>query len=226
MLGIRFVSRWIFRTVVIVLILAIGAYLLIDPLAQSALERQLKEQTGLGVRIGDFQMELLNKRVTIEKLVLYNTAEFGGGPMLDVPEVHVEYDGSALGKGLLHLKLLRLNVAELHVVVDKEGRNNFDALRDYTEKRKADSGGIGKGDLEFGGIDMLNLTVGKFVKTDLRDPKNSQKIDVDIQNEIIPDIKTKEDLQTKLTPIILQRAATILLQSFLGGKQPKEQGGK
>lgn len=48
------------------------------------------------MRLGRLEIGLLNPKVTIENFVLYNAAEFGGAPMVDLPELHVEYDRPAL----------------------------------------------------------------------------------------------------------------------------------
>lgn len=225
MLGIRFISRWVFRLVVIALILIIGGLLLIDPIAKSACERRIKDQTGLDVKIGSLQIGLINPRLTIENLVLYSQPEFGGGTMIDLPELHMEYDAAELRQGRLRLKLLRLHLAEMNVVIGKDGDHNFAALQRTAEERAREEREQHGGDpklpgpgLQFGGIDMLNLTVGKFVRTDLRDPKATRQIDVDVRNEIFQDLKTKEDVVTKLSPIIVRTAAKFLMQSLFGGQ--------
>ena len=94
--------------------------------------------------------------------MIYNSAEFGGSPLIDMPELHVEYDRDALVARKIHCKLLRFNLAQINIVEDKNGRRNLDSLeaiaqpRHKFEARQANLSGD-----QFAGIDTLNLTLGK-----------------------------------------------------------------
>lgn len=218
MLGIRFISRWIYRTVVVVLVLGIGALLLRDPIIQALTESRIENATGLDVRIRRLNMGLLSSKVTIEGLRIYNTAEFGGGLMLDIPELHFEADSSALKSGEIRLKLLRVELAELQIVMNRDGISNFEALRRYRVDRQSKSSGplkdIVDPSLKFAGIDMLNLSVEKFHKTDLRTSGPPQVIDVSVRNAVYQRIHSKRELLNLLEPQIVKEAATYLISAF------------
>src|SRR5215218_3075556 len=107
----KFVFRWIFRLFILVLILVIAGILLLDTIAKAVAEYRIKRETGLDVKIGKLEIGILNPKVTIENFVIYNSAEFGGSPLIDMPELHVEYDRPALLSHKLHYKLVRLNLA-------------------------------------------------------------------------------------------------------------------
>tara|TARA_Y100001934_G_scaffold14031_1_gene17339 strand:+ start:10 stop:675 length:666 start_codon:yes stop_codon:yes gene_type:complete len=218
MLGIRFISRWVYRSVVILLVLLIGALLLRDPIIQALTESRISEATGLDVRIRRLNMGLLKTKMTIEGLRVYNTAEFGGGIMLDIPELHFEADASALKDRSLKLKLLRIELAELQIVINRDGISNFEALRRYRLSRQTDSGGPLKDiidpTLKFVGIDILNLSVEKFHKTDLKRGGPPQVIEVNVKNAVYQQIHTKDELKDVLEPDIVKEAATYLTRAF------------
>jgi hypothetical protein len=218
MLGIRFISRWIYRTVVVVLVLGIGALLLRDPIIQALTESRIESATGLDVRIRRLNMGLLSSKVTIEGLRIYNTAAFGGGLMFDIPELHFEADSSALKSGEIRLKLLRLELAELQIVMNRDGISNFEALRRYRVDRQSKSSGplkdIVDPSLKFAGIDILNLSVEKFHKTDLRTSGPPQVIDVSVRNAVYQRIHSKRELLNLLEPQIVKEAATYLISAF------------
>ena len=67
--------------------------------------------------------------IDIGNFKLYNSAAFGGLPFVDMPEFHMEYDPAALMAGRLHIKLLRLNLAEVDLVRNAAGQTNLTALQ-------------------------------------------------------------------------------------------------
>lgn len=223
--SIRFFSRWIYRTIVIGLLLIIGAYLLRDPLLQSLTEKRITASTGLDARMKDMDVALMDQRATIENLRIYNTAEYGGGVMLDIAELHFEVDSKALREGDLKFDLIRLDLAELNLVTDVDGRTNFDAVRDYRAKRRAGEPEPGALDdlidpsLTFAGIDMLNLSVGRFTKTFLNRTGPPEVIEIHSRNAVYQRIRNKEDLLDQLQPEIIRAAAIFLHDSYFGSNE-------
>jgi len=103
--------------------------------------------------------------VTIENLVIYNSAEFGGSPLIDMPELHVEYDRDALFSNKLHFKLVRFNLAQVNIVEDTHGRRNLDVLQKHMEAADGHAVKTNKSSsssqVRFAGIETLNLSLGK-----------------------------------------------------------------
>jgi len=170
---------------------AVAVLLLLDTIAREILASRLRSRTGMEVKISAVHVGLLSPTVTVEGFKLYNTADFGGSVCLDMPELHIEYDPSALRARQLHLTLLRLDVAELSVVLDKRGRNNFDTLK---EKGREKGGRRNPAvNLEFTGIDVLNVTLDKFRLSNLASGRG-EEIDFGIKNQILRNVKTGADL--------------------------------
>lgn len=124
----KFIFRWLFRLLILTIVLVVTLVLLKDVLLKALVEYRLREQTGLDVQIGRLEMGLLTPTLTIEDLKFYNPAEFGGSLFLDLPELHLEYDRPALAAGRLHLILVRVNLAEVHIVQGKSGQYNVSLL--------------------------------------------------------------------------------------------------
>ena len=87
--------RWVVRLAVtfmfLLLLLAVLAVLLKDVIAKSLAERNLRNGTGLDAKIEKMEVGLATPTVSLEGLRLYNTADFGGGTFLEMPELRVEY---------------------------------------------------------------------------------------------------------------------------------------
>ena len=58
--------------------------------------------------------------------------------------------------------------------------------------------------MEFVGLDMLNLTLGKGTWTDLRNSGTPRVFELGIRNEVVQDMKDSKELVAKLTPIMLR----------------------
>jgi uncharacterized protein involved in outer membrane biogenesis len=191
----RRLFRWVFRIVLGLIILAVvgvvAVILLLDTITKEILVSRLRSQTGMEVKISAVHVGLLSPTISIEGLKLYNTAEFGGSVCLDMPELHIEYDPSALRARQLHLTLLRLDLTEISVVLDKNGRNNFETLKQKSKEtnRRKKSGDK----LNFTGIDVVNITLGKFLVSNLASGRG-EEIDFGIKNQILRDVKTEADL--------------------------------
>jgi uncharacterized protein involved in outer membrane biogenesis len=207
----RFISRWIFRFLILLLVLGVALVLLKDTLLKSWAEHRLRSQFGLDVRIGRMDVGIFTPTVTIENLRVYNRAEFGGLPLVDLAELHLEYDRRRLAAQELHLTLLRVNVAEINVVRNARGQTNLEAL-EAKEKAatKSSSRGGSRLSLDFTGIDLLNLSLGRLTFTDLKQPGNNWGREIGLKNEMIANIKPSDDLNDLVGRILLQHVNELL----------------
>ncbi|MST01325.1 MAG: hypothetical protein EXS29_08460 [Pedosphaera sp.] len=201
--------KWIVGIVVVLLLLAIGALFALDPVAKKAVEAGITKNTGLDTKIGKLEIGVFSPKLTIEDFKIYNSAAFGGSPLLDLKELHVEYDRDALKERRLHFKLVRLHLNEVSIVRGMDGKLNIGSLSKGNasggvkggEKTEVDVGGKKH---EFAGIDVLNLSLGKLRYVDMKEPGKVNETSFGTQNEIILDIKTEEDLRNKMIPILLK----------------------
>jgi uncharacterized protein involved in outer membrane biogenesis len=194
----RRLFRWVIGLALGLLFLAVvcvaAIVLLRDRLARDMLVNRLRLATGMEVKISAVHVGLLSPTLSIEGFKLYNTADFGGALCLDMPELHIQYDRSALRARQLHLTLLRLDLSELSVVVDKNGRKNFDPL----QKKKKDHKDAAKpkdspGQWKFTGIDVMNATLGTFHMSNLASGQG-EKIEFSVTNQILRHVKSWSDL--------------------------------
>jgi hypothetical protein len=208
---IKFVFRWAFRLVLLAIVLAVALVLLKDTLARGYAEAQIRRETGFDAKIGKLQVSLFSPTITIENFVLYNPAEFGGSAFLDVPELHLEYNRNELAFQRFHLKLLRLNVREMNIVQDMQGRTNIVELMQRVSDDPEMKKHRDKQEYTFTGVDMLNLTLGKIRFTNLRIPARNHEIDLALQNEIVPNVRSEQDLAGIFFKVLLRAGITIYL---------------
>jgi uncharacterized protein involved in outer membrane biogenesis len=207
----KFLVRWAFRLFIVLLVLAVGLVLLKDILAKALAEHQIRAQSGMDVKIGKLELGLFAPTLTVEDLKIFNRAEFGGSPLLEVPDLHIEYDLGALARRRLHLKLVRLSLTEVNVVENREGRTNLVLALDSLDIGAALPSAelqypIG---LEFAGIDTLNLTLGRVKYTSLRRPEKATEVNLGLRNEIYTNIKSLTELRNLVMKTLFRNGITI-----------------
>jgi uncharacterized protein YhdP len=205
----KFVFRWAFRLLVLALVLAVGLLLLKDLILREWVQYQARAATGLDVRIGGLSLSLFQPIFSLKDLTVFNPAEFGGGPLISLPEVHVEYDRGRLASRHLRLRLLRVSVSEMSVVQDAAGRSNLDAIGASLRARTNQTGGSG---LAFDGIDTLNLSLGMVRYLNLGAPERNRTYDLRIRNEVLTNLRTQSDVYLAF--------ARLAFKATMGGTAP------
>jgi hypothetical protein len=207
---IKFVFRWAFRFLILAIVLAVALLLLKDQIFKSIAENQIRKSTGMDVKIGALQVSLTRPVCSVENFVLYNTAEFGGGTFIDVPDLYVEFSPDR-AKRELRFKLVRINVRELNIVESQQGRTNITSIAGALESVRPSQGSSNSA--AFKGIDTLNLTVGKIRYINMRIPKRNQEINAGLQNQIIQNVRTWDDAAAILLKTFLRAGITIYLDA-------------
>ncbi len=182
--------KWLFILVLTAVALVVGLLFSKDAILKATVEQQIRAQTGMDAKIGRLSLGLLSPVVTIENLKLHNTPEFGGTPFLDIRELHLEYDRDALAQRKLRIKLLRLNLEELTVVRNASGTTNITTMKGPAPAKPPRLAG----DVEFYGVDVLNLSLGKIQLIDLKEPRNNRLRNVNLQNQVFNNVRTPGDL--------------------------------
>lgn len=185
----RFLFRWAFRLLVLAILLGVAALLLKDALLEEWVEQRLEAATGWEVRADRAEVGLLEPAITLEGLRLYNPAAFGGGPLVVMRELHLEYDRGALARGALRLRLLRLEVESLTLVQDLEGRWNLQVLAEEMDRRAAEE----ERRLRFEGIDVLNLSFGEVRWYSMANPREVHEWRVGLQDEVFRSLRQPSD---------------------------------
>ena len=199
---IRFFIRWAFRLFVLAIVLVVVFVLSFDSIMRVFMEHRIRAQTGMDAEIGRVSIGLLEPRVEILDLKLYNPPDFGGTPFLSVPEIHVEYDRAALATSKLHLTLVRFNLGELDIVKNQTGQTNLFGLVLGSPLQKSTGPGPSPAvaelqrqtGLTFQAVDYLNVSIGTFKYIDLKDSRHNRTQKIGIDNYVMKNVKGPADL--------------------------------
>ena len=195
---IKFIFKWLLRLFILAVVVVVIFLLSLDSILRVVMENRIRAQTGMDAEIGKFTLGLVEPTITIKDFKLFNPPSFGGTPFLDIPEIHIEYDRTALAKHQIHVTLLRLNLGELDIVKNEAGQTNLFSIAALPSVKKPGGGGgktfAKETGFEFTGIDVLNVSVGTAKYIDLKDSKNNREQKIGIENCVIKNVKTPTDL--------------------------------
>ena len=206
--------KWLFRLVLVLVLLIVLLLLFLDPIAKAVAERRIRDQTGLPVKIGKLSIGLRRPTLSIENFKLGNSLDFGGSTFIDIPLIRVQYDLPALRSRRIHLNSVLFNLAELHIVQNKEGKTNLQAVQERA-KEKSSSSGSGIGAVEFEGIDTLILTVGRLKFTSAKNAARNEEGYVGYKNETVKNVHSFKDLEPLITRIRLEKKLQFLSDDLL-----------
>lgn len=191
--------RWLFRLLILSIVLLVALVLLKDTLLKALVEWRIRKSTGLTVTINKLEAGLLAPTITMEGFKLYNPPEFGGSVLVDVPQAFTEYDWNALAGRKVRLRLLRFSLAELNVVKSKDGRTNIPAVLGSGgatgTNQSASASGLGVG---FGGIDRLYYSVSAVKYTDMAQPRNNWQRQAGWKDVEEQNLRTSQDVNNWL----------------------------
>ena len=199
------VLRWIIVLCALLLLLIAGALFFKDSILKKVTESRIRSETGLKAEIGKLNVALTSGKVTLTDFKLLNGPEFGGGVLLNIPEVHLALDAQQTADGKLHFTEVRFHLAEVNVVRGTNGELNLEALqKKQRSKKKSPDKKKNEDDFKFGGIDRLHLSLGKLRYIDLGDPSLNTEHAFNVENEVIENIKTEEELQAHVLRLLLR----------------------
>jgi uncharacterized protein involved in outer membrane biogenesis len=218
---IRFVFRWLFRLVVLAIVLVVALLLLEDTLARSFAEREIRRATGFDAKVGKVQLGLLEPRIWVENLVLYNPPEFGGSPLIDAPDIQLDYAPAELVRNKVHLRFLRLNIRELNIVENNGRTNILELLHKPAAPGSGSTSGAASQKYAFAGIDLLNLSIGKLRYSDLKRPRRNQEVNLALENHIMRNVHSEDELVAFLLNQLFRAGITIYMDDVPSRKRTR-----
>src|SRR5262245_31947828 len=127
------------KTVKIVIIAVVALVVLgvvKNTLAQTVITGAISKAAHVHVRIGSTNVGLLSSKIDIKNLKVQNPAGFPDRLMIDVPRIFIHMDVPGLFKGQAHFHEVVLDLKEMTVVKNKDGKLNVDAVKPTSEEKK------------------------------------------------------------------------------------------
>jgi len=152
------------KVVILLVVLLLGFFLLRDFFIKSLVGSVAAKITGAPVSVGGLSLSLIKQSIKISNFRMYNPEGFPKEILVDIPKIGAVLDSGALLTGKLHLKELELDISELGMMKNKEGKLNVDSLK-VAEKSEGKEEKEGGKQLAMQ-IDVLSLGMGRVVSVD------------------------------------------------------------
>lgn len=209
---IRKLLKWFIYLCLLLLAGVVTLILCKDIIIRNLTERRILNQTGMYVRIDRLHVDFTDPVLSMQGFKLYNRPEFGGGLLLHLNDLHLEYDPEDVKSGELHLNLFRLDLQELNIVRNAAGQTNIVEFIESAGTKGFEAMSLSLPAKEFGftGIDELDLSLGRIRFIDLGDPRRNREAHFGLKHEKIRDIRSEGDLYG-VAGIILLRSGLVNL---------------
>jgi len=219
----------ILKLIVIVVVGLLVLALAKDQILRTVISGTATAVTGAPVKIKVFSLSLLKQSVLIKDFKMYNPAGFPKEVFVDIPQIEVGLDVGALLTKKIHLKKVTLDLNELVVIKNKEGKLNVDALKvsEMPEKpakeapqKETPKKPAAQMPLQ---IDELNLNLGRVIYKDYTagDPPKVDAYEINIKNKQYKNLTSVDQLvlvilSEPLKHTAIQGAKIFAAQAILG----------
>jgi len=213
------------KIAVIVLVVLVAFGLIKNTLIKAVVTVAASSVMGAPVHIDSFAVGIFKHSIQIKGFKLYNPSGFPREPMMDIPQMRVDYSLLDLFKGKLHCPLLILDLEEMVVVKDKEGKLNVDALKVAQKGQEpAKKEEVRKPSKDTAiRIDEARLNLGQVVVKDFTkgEPPAIQAYDIGVHDKVFRDINSAEQFAALIMvqamgPTALRSAGIYGAASILG----------
>ncbi|MDD5130348.1 MAG: hypothetical protein PHS66_04805 [Candidatus Omnitrophica bacterium] len=147
----------------ILLIVIFTGSILKDQIIKFVITTVATQVTGAPVHIDGFSLSVSSQSVRISGFKIYNPKGFSRGILVDLPKINVKYDLGALLKKKLHLVNVAIEIKEIGLERNKEGKLNVDELKVVKQGGKQGSKPAEQMPMQ---LDMLSLGMGRIVSKD------------------------------------------------------------
>ncbi len=213
--------RIVFIVFAVLFVLAI----LKDQVIKTTVAAAASSVLGTKVSIDGFSLGIVKQSVRIKGFKIYNPSGFPSGLLLNMEEVSVNYDLPALLGGKLHIPMAVIDLQEMVVVKNKEGKLNVDALK-VTEKaaEKPSPAQPEKPAKQMPmQIDVITLNIGRVIFKDYSkgEPPVIQAYDVQIKDKTYKNISSAQQfavlvLVEAMKPTAIKSAQAYAAATILG----------
>lgn len=153
------------KIAILAVILLFGFCLARDFFIKSLVGTVAANITGAPTSVGGLSLSLIRQSVKISNFKMYNPKGFPKDILVDIPRMSVTCNLGALITGKIHLKRIELEIKEIGMVKNKEGRLNVDSLKIASEESPAKEKKRPVKELAMQ-IDIVSLGMGRAVSKD------------------------------------------------------------
>ena len=142
----------------IVVISLAGVTIFKNLIIKSVVTTVASRVTGVPVHIDGFSLNILSSTIHISGFKMYNPSGFPEDILVSCSKINVIYDRATLFKQKRHFLLVEIELKEMGLTKNKEGKLNVDSLKIVQQSKSSSPIPMQ--------IDLLTLSIGKIVYKD------------------------------------------------------------
>ncbi|MDD5464956.1 MAG: AsmA family protein [Candidatus Omnitrophica bacterium] len=152
------------RNILIVAVISVFAIVIIrDQVIKSVITVTATQVVGAPIHIDGFSLGIFKQSVRISGFKIYNPKGFSKGILVDLPKINVRCDLGSLFKNKLHLVNVEVELKEIGLEKNSEGRLNVDALKVAKQERGKEDKSSKQMPMR---LDTVKLGIGRIVLKD------------------------------------------------------------
>jgi uncharacterized protein involved in outer membrane biogenesis len=185
-----------------------------NQIAKLAVTKSVQKSLGLDMDIGKMDINLLKTKLGVNNVKVMNPPGFADPLMFDMPEMFVDYNLRNILAGKVHLQEIRLNIASLTAVRNKEGQLNLSVLQPRGSGTK--KAGPSQPSQEPSGspkdlniqIDRASIKLGKLIFKDYTqgEQPNVQELNINL-DETYEDVTDVQALMATIVQKAMMKSA-------------------
>jgi hypothetical protein len=202
---------------IVLAVLVVAAVVLRDVVIKEVAMRAGSAVLGAELKIGGFDWGFFTQKIVVKDLTITHPPGFENDNFIDIPEIVVEYDLGTLLKGQLRMPLVSIDLKEMMVIKNKEGKLNVDGIKAIDNEKKETF------QMPAFVIDELKLNVGRVIYKDQYKKKIPQVLvyDINIRNRTFRNINNVPKLITivmvqALKPTAVKNASVYAAATIMG----------
>ncbi len=206
----------------IFLITIVAVVIFKDFLIQCAISNVGSAVLGAPVEVGSFSSNFFTQKIHIRHLRVLNPPGFPHQPLVDISAIDVDYDLPSLIKGKMHFPYINVDLKEMVIIKNMQGRLNVDALK-VSQKPQGPSPSQAPQAMRPFSIDVMKLNLERTVYIEYS-PANRPLVkvfDVGFKNKTFKNIKSVRQLSIIILtqgmgPAAIKSAAIYGVATILG----------
>lgn len=126
--------KLIFKILVTLIVILTVLFLGRNIIVKSVMETSMEVIAGAEMRVHKVNIDPFKTQISLTGIQVFNPKGFNDDVMVDIPEIFVDYDFSALTKGVAGFDEIRFHLKEFNVVKNADDQINIKALKPLQEK--------------------------------------------------------------------------------------------
>ncbi len=164
------VFKFLFIICIFVVVMVGAIFIFRDQVIKFTVSAGVGKITGLRLDIEDLNVGIPETIVDIKGMQLYSPKGYEDKLMVDIPEIYIDYDLTAILKNDIHLNEVRIDLREMIIVKKRDGKMNLDSLKVVRSAETEDVAikeEVGKKNKKTNfRIDHLKLKIGRVIYKD------------------------------------------------------------